>query len=83
MTDMDGDLVNILGALTNFIQDERVRAYNEGVDAARSRAREMARGMEAERDYWRKTAKEKSEAVEQRDAEIKRLEARICASIKP
>lgn len=28
------DFVALIGSLTNFVQNERVRAYNEGVDAA-------------------------------------------------
>lgn len=36
------DLTDILGALANFIQNERVRAYNEGVDAERERCASIA-----------------------------------------
>lgn len=38
-----GDLVDILGRLTNFIQNERVRAYNEGVDMMLNNVREWMR----------------------------------------
>ena len=39
----DRDLATILGQFTNYIQNERVRAYNDGVDAERERCAKIAK----------------------------------------
>ncbi len=36
------DLADVLARFTNLIQNERVRAYNEGLDAGRKQADEIA-----------------------------------------
>ncbi len=36
------DFVRLIGQLTNFVENERVRAYNEGVDAERERCARIA-----------------------------------------
>jgi hypothetical protein len=33
----DSDLADVLHAFTNYVMNERVRSYNEGVDAERER----------------------------------------------
>jgi hypothetical protein len=37
------DFVDLIGGLTNYIQNERVRSYNEGVDMVLHSAREWLR----------------------------------------
>lgn len=36
------DLLTILGSFTNYVQNERVRAYNEGIDTERARCAKIA-----------------------------------------
>lgn len=39
------DFVCLIAAITNFVQNERVRAYNEGVDAEREACARLAENI--------------------------------------
>lgn len=55
MADEPPDLVEVLQGFTNFVQNERVRSYNEGLDAGiaqeRMRCAKIAEGEIDPTDY--------------------------------
>lgn len=45
----DADLATVLGGFTNYIMNERIRAYNEGLDAERERCAAIAEAIDSGR----------------------------------
>lgn len=71
------DFVELTAALTNFIQNERVRSYNEGVDAERSRCFGVVSDMIEDHEL-RKSVRERIERGEtDEDRRLKEFSERI------
>lgn len=45
MTEAEQDFVDVVSHLTNYIQNERVRSFNAGVDEERERCAQIAEGL--------------------------------------
>ncbi len=52
MTDNDTDLAEVLAQFTNLIMNERVRSYNEGIDAERAAAGEYYKAVYKNLKDW-------------------------------
>lgn len=57
MDEHDTDLAEVLAQFTNLIMNERVRAYNEGVDAERERCVGIALAIDSGRGNEKEIAK--------------------------
>lgn len=57
MAEHDTDLADVLQQFTNLIMNERVRAYNEGLDAERERCASIALAIDSGRGNEKEIAK--------------------------